>query len=111
MSERDDDESKLDELYGPRLEPEHLLHPRMRLSTVVPREITECRGIPVVPPVRLGVGGSVEVWMVIERCRVRYAHHGSSLHGARGQLLGTLLDRVLRLTARDACEATVTADD
>jgi hypothetical protein len=77
--------------------------PRLRIETIAPRELTEFAGIPIVPPLRLLPGGSVEVWWYIEAGEVSYHHAGSTLSGARVELLQLMISRGLRLIVREVC--------
>jgi hypothetical protein len=74
------------------------------LSTIVPRELREWQGLPIFPPVRLGPGGSVEIWLVIgEDFGFRWQHAYSTLNGARVDLLQLLVSRGMRLVVEDVC--------
>jgi hypothetical protein len=77
--------------------------PRMRLETIAPRELTEFAGIPIVPPLRLPPGGSVEIWWYIENGEVTYRHAGSTLSGARVELLQLMISRGVRLVVLEVC--------
>jgi len=73
--------------------------PRLRLTTIVPRELTEYAGVPIFPPVRLGPGCSVELWWHIEAGVLTYRHEASDQRGAQRQLLQLLIARAVRLCA------------
>lgn len=73
------------------------------LSTIVPREVREYMGVPVFPPVRLPPGGAVILWWHIEDGVISLRHGGSTLHGARVELLQLLVSRGLRLVVLDVC--------
>lgn len=81
--------------------PNAAVPPMVQVSTVVPREIAEYLGVPVVPPVRLGVGGSVDLWLVQNGDGVTYQHKSSTLEGARVELLQLMLSRGMRLVVRE----------
>jgi len=78
--------------------------PKLVLTTIAPRELREYLGFPVVPTVRLGVGGSVEIWLVIaEGFSFRWEHAASSLPGARRELLQLMIARAFRVCALEVC--------
>lgn len=72
---------------------------KLRLTTIVPRVLTEYEGIPIFPPVCLGPGESVDVWWHIEAGELSYRHTGSTLSGARVHLLHLMIARAFRLCA------------
>jgi hypothetical protein len=74
---------------------------KLRLTTIVPRVVSEYQGIPVFPPVCLGPGEGVDVWWYIEAGELSYRHAGSTLSGARVHLLHVMLARGVRLCALD----------
>jgi hypothetical protein len=81
------------------------LPPKFSYQTIVPRELVELRGVPVVPPVRLGPGDGVDLWFHVEAGEVSLRHAGSSLEGARLGLLFTLRERTMRLIVAQVLRA------
>lgn len=73
---------------------------KLRLSTIAPRELSEYKGVPIFPPLRLPACGSAIVWWHIEGGELSYRHASSTLTGARRELLQTLIDECLRRIAR-----------